>query len=313
MSRYDSAAKAFTSARLVVFERGWLSSNNVLFLPDRDGASVLVDSGYWSHQEQTVALVRRALGEGRLSRIVNTHLHSDHCGGNAELQRAFACEAWVPAGEERKAREWSEERLTYRATGQHCPRFDVHSAVVTGRALELGGRRWDVIASPGHDPESFALHQPELRLLISADALWENGFGVVFPELEGERAFDDVGRTLETLSSLAVDWVIPGHGRPFGNIAEALARARRRLASFQADPRKHATHASRVLVKFHLLEVQSQPFASLVDWIVSVPHMQRLHAEHFNARDLRWWAVELVRDLCSNMVARVEGDIVRNC
>jgi hypothetical protein len=26
-------------------------------------------------------------------------------------------------------------------------------------------------------------------LLLSADALWENGFGVIFPELDGESGF----------------------------------------------------------------------------------------------------------------------------
>jgi hypothetical protein len=33
-------------------------------------------------------------------------------------------------------------------------------------------------------------------VLISADALWENGFGVVFPELEGDDAFAIVAATL---------------------------------------------------------------------------------------------------------------------
>ena len=36
------------------------------------------------------------------------------------------------------------------------------------------------------------LYEPELELLISADALWENGFGIVFPELEGGSGFDAV-------------------------------------------------------------------------------------------------------------------------
>ena len=78
----------FSEAGLVVFERGWLSSNNVLFGGDDSVPATLVDSGYWTHQEQTEALLRRALGPDRqLGRLVNTHLHSDHCGGNERLQR----------------------------------------------------------------------------------------------------------------------------------------------------------------------------------------------------------------------------------
>jgi glyoxylase-like metal-dependent hydrolase (beta-lactamase superfamily II) len=42
-----------------VFERGWLSSNSILFIgPDE---TALVDTGYVTHAAQTVALVRRAI------------------------------------------------------------------------------------------------------------------------------------------------------------------------------------------------------------------------------------------------------------
>ena len=34
----------------------------------------------------------------------------------------------------------------------------------------------------GHDPHSVILFEPQDRILISADALWEAGFGVIFPD-----------------------------------------------------------------------------------------------------------------------------------
>jgi glyoxylase-like metal-dependent hydrolase (beta-lactamase superfamily II) len=67
-----------------VFERGWLSANNVL-LQDAHNAT-LVDSGYVTHQAQTLALVQHALQGRTLDQLANTHLHSDHCGGNQALQ-----------------------------------------------------------------------------------------------------------------------------------------------------------------------------------------------------------------------------------
>jgi glyoxylase-like metal-dependent hydrolase (beta-lactamase superfamily II) len=63
-----------------IFERGWLSANNIFLYGDADVS--LVDSGYCSHQELTVDLVSNALkqnGLKSLSKVVNTHLHSDHC------------------------------------------------------------------------------------------------------------------------------------------------------------------------------------------------------------------------------------------
>jgi glyoxylase-like metal-dependent hydrolase (beta-lactamase superfamily II) len=38
-----------------------------------------------------------------------------------------------------------------------------------------------VIAAPGHDPDSVMLLDRHHGVLIYADALRENGFGVVFP------------------------------------------------------------------------------------------------------------------------------------
>jgi glyoxylase-like metal-dependent hydrolase (beta-lactamase superfamily II) len=80
----NAASSAGLPANVVVFERGWLSSNNILFVGEDETA--LVDTGYATHAEQTLALVGSALGSRPLDRVLNTHLHSDHCGGNAALQ-----------------------------------------------------------------------------------------------------------------------------------------------------------------------------------------------------------------------------------
>ena len=49
----------------------------------------------------------------------------------------------------------------------------------------LGDLAWQALAVPGHDMDALALYNPEQRLLISGDALWQDGFGVVFAELLG--------------------------------------------------------------------------------------------------------------------------------
>ena len=268
---------------LTVFERGWLSSNNVLLHGSDGEAAVLVDSSHTLHGEQTVALLRQALAgqavqtgqtdpaDLKLATLLNTHLHSDHCGGNAAVQRAFGCRIVVPPGEHAAALAWDEDALSYRATGQICERFVPDACVAPGQTLAVGARRWQALAAPGHDPHSLILFDDAAGVLISADALWANGFGVVFPELDGEQAFEDVGRTLDLIESLHARCVIPGHGPPFSDIAGALQRARQRLAGFIADPARHARHAVRVLVKYHLLEVQRQPWPDFQRWFAAAP------------------------------------------
>ncbi len=299
-------------AGITVFERGWLSSNNVLLASEASSEAVLIDSGYASHAEQTVALVRNALKGRSLDRIVNTHLHSDHCGGNYALQQAFGCAIDVPSGETNKVDAWDEDALTYRATGQQCARFRRTGSIVVGDELMNGRLRWQVLAAPGHDPESIVLYEPDLQLLISADALWANGFGVVFPEIVGEPGFDDVRHTLEMLANLRVRCVIPGHGTPFADFEPAIDRAFKRLHSLAADPARHARHAAKVLIKFHLLEVQSCSIENLNRWLDQVPYIATMHRMHFAGIGMQRWRAELLSELANSGALNIEGTLVHN-
>jgi glyoxylase-like metal-dependent hydrolase (beta-lactamase superfamily II) len=243
-------------AALRVLERGWVSSNNIVFLGTQETA--VVDTGYVRHAGQTVALVRGALGTRTLDRIVNTHTHSDHIGGNAALTRAFPrARVQIPAGEAQVVRDWDEAALHLGPMGQECERFGFDATFDAGDTLVLGDLEWRALASPGHDMESLALYCAAERILISADALWENGFGILFPALTGEASAEAAiaaqRATLDAFAALAVDWVIPGHGSPFSDVGAALARAYGRLDYLAADPSRNARNAAKVALSFVLM------------------------------------------------------------
>jgi glyoxylase-like metal-dependent hydrolase (beta-lactamase superfamily II) len=296
---------------LHVFERGWLSSNNVL-LDDADGAT-LVDTGHSVHSEQTVALLRHCLDGKPLRHVINTHLHSDHCGGNAAVQREWAPDVRVPSGSLKAVQDWDEQALSYRPTRQRCDRYSAQGSVVPGQALRIGGRDWQVMAAPGHDPESVILFDARHGVLISADALWENGFGVVFPELDGAAAFDDVERVLDLIATLPVRIVIPGHGAPFTDVAAALGRARARLAGFRASPQRHLRHGAKVLLKYHMMEEREQAVPALREWLRDTPLMQSIWAGldrpegRFEA-----WGEQLLQEMLNGGVLGRRGDIVHD-
>ena len=262
---------------LAVFERGWLSSNNILLHGAEGEHATLIDSGYVTHAEQTLALVRHALRPGQtLAYIVNTHLHSDHCGGNASLARAFGARIVIPPGDADAVAAWDEDRLSYKLTNQQCERFAFDALLRPGESLRVGTRTWQAHAAPGHDPHSLILFDAHKGVLISADALWANGFGVVFPELDGAMGFDGVAATLNLIDSLDARLVIPGHGTPFDDVAGALQRARSRLAAFRAEPARHARHGIKALAKYHMLEVGSQPLPELLAWFAATPIAQQV-------------------------------------
>ncbi|MGK2897078.1 MAG: MBL fold metallo-hydrolase [Burkholderiaceae bacterium] len=296
---------------LHVLERGWLSSNGVLFLGAQSTA--LVDSGYCTHAEQTVALLAAGLQGRTLDRLVNTHLHSDHCGGNAALQGRWpALRTFIPPGLAAAVAAWDPVVLGYQPTGQSCPRFRHDALVLPGTEIELGDRAWQVHAAPGHDPDSVVLFEPRSRTLISADALWENGFGVVFPELEGEAAFDEVGSTFDLIERLGPHWVIPGHGPVFRFEAAVLGRARDRLQAFVRSPARHAHHAAKVLLKFRLLEFRQMAFTELVAWAAGTPHFQGIHRRFAAEVAMADWIELLTQELVRSKVLRRVGETLHD-
>ncbi len=279
-----------------VIERGWLSANQVVCLGADDSA--VVDSGYCTHAPQTVALIRQALGGRPLDRLLNTHLHSDHCGGNAELQAAWPeVRTWIPPGQADAVRAWDDTALSYAPTGQQCPRFRMDGVLVPGHTVTLADREWEIHAARGHDPHAVILFEPQSRTVLSADALWENGFGVVFPELEGLDAFDEVGDTLDLIERLDPAVVVPGHGRVFTDAGAALARARSRLAQFRAQPERHLRHALKVLVKFKLLELQRIETAAFCQWGAATPYVADMHRRHGGEQPFDAWFTALVDEL----------------
>jgi glyoxylase-like metal-dependent hydrolase (beta-lactamase superfamily II) len=279
-----------------VFERGWLSSNNILFIDDRKTA--LIDSGYATHATQTLALVQHALGKRPLDLLINTHLHSDHCGGNAILQQTYHCRTLIPATQAEFVREWAGDKLTFAATNQLCERFGFDGTLQSGDLLELGGLQWQALAAPGHDPHSLIFYCAEERILISADALWENGFGVIFPELEGESGFAEARVTLELIAGLDVRLVIPGHGAPFTDVNKALDTAFSRIDYFIADPVRNAQNAVKVMLKFLLLERQQIKLADLPELLRQGHFFQtanRLFMQQSEEELAQWAVAQLVR------------------
>src|SRR5215218_6905515 len=130
-----------------VLVRDWLSGNNVL-LKSRHGHT-LVDSGYSTHAPLTLALVARVLGQAPLARLVNTHGHSDHVGGNAAIHNAYGCPIAFPAAEAHLVERWDTKALLYDYADQHTPRFAVHERLSTGATHVWGDLEWRMLAAPG--------------------------------------------------------------------------------------------------------------------------------------------------------------------
>jgi glyoxylase-like metal-dependent hydrolase (beta-lactamase superfamily II) len=296
------------SIRVIV--RGMLNCNQVVLLAPGDNA--VIDSGYCTHRERTLELVAGPGGlDGEpLERLINTHCHTDHMGGNAALASALGCRITIPEGEAKNVRPWTAETGSLGRFGHRADPFNFDDTLRPGDRFEGAGFEWQVHGAPGHDMEALMFFEPRRRILVSGDALWRNGMGIVWPGKRANGAIDAALETLGRIERLDPAVVIPGHGDPFQDVGESIARSRSRLAAFAADPAKNARHVLKALFAFALLERESMPFAQIADYLARVPCYLEL-SEPFLGLDAAALARWLVPELESAGVVRLAGGVVR--
>ena len=298
--------------QLHVFVRDWLSANNIL-LKSGDG-HVLIDSGYVRHAPLTLALVASAQGIGSapLALLVNTHCHSDHIGGNAAIRARYGCPIALPEGEAEIIAEWNEKALLLGYCDQRADRFSADEFIRAGDTRVWGDLEWCAHAAPGHDMGALVFHNPEHGILISGDALWENGYGLVMPREIDPAALPAARATLEMLAKLDVRIVIPGHGEPFTDVAAALTRAFQRTTAFEADRLRIARHVLKALLTFALLDKQSMQLADLPEYLQRVGIYRDFNARFFHLPPAAL-AELLVGELERVGAVRRDGDSLRPC
>jgi hypothetical protein len=105
--------------------------------------------------------------------------------------------------------------------------------------------------------------------------------------------------------------VIPGHGAPFTDARAALARAVSRLDYLQADPRRNAENAVKVMLKFLLLERQHIALDDVAGMFAAIPVLATARERflHQESAELAVWAINA---LVRAGAARVDGAMLVN-
>jgi len=240
MATWDaSAPHSIELPGLAVLVRGWLHGNIVRIGPD------LVDTGYYTGFDALDSWL-----VGPVERIFLTHVHSDHSGGIAALRdRDSAVAVYGHPDAIAIVEPWDLERLWIDNTGQEIPRFSIDHPLPS--RVDIGGRGFDVIPAGGHATGGVCFVD-DAGVMISGDALWERGFGILNPVIDGPGVFDDAAGALDRIEEAAPRVVIPGHGAPFTDVRGALGRARVLLERMR-DPKDLRRRAFMGAVGFWVL------------------------------------------------------------
>ncbi len=236
----------------------WPASANVyLFRDDRGGALFDVGCGRPdSYRDLVDFLESEGLGLSDIHTVVLSHAHPDHMGAMRFIEKEASPEVVISSVDRPLADDprrlnytfdmglarhyFGEELIESMGLGFFdivdyfegmCPMSGaaVHRTVEDGDVLELGGRRFRVVLTPGHAPGHIALWDEEGGVLLSSDlvgqiAAWYS------PSSGGAAGFLD---SLERVERLEPRLILPAHGGPIADTAAAIRRTRRRILAVE--------------------------------------------------------------------------------
>jgi len=189
---------------------------------------VLIDPGHVTNElnERCLdhllsSMERDGIEAGDIGLIINTHSHPDHCEANQALIEMTRAKEKA-AGLQRARIALHQDEADYqKAVGEWFGRmfgreikFEPDLYLKEGE-LDLGGLKLEVLLSPGHSPGSICLYWRDMEVLITGDVVFFGSVGRTdFPGGDGEL----LKKSIERLSQLEVEYLLPGHSTEFGSI-----------------------------------------------------------------------------------------------
>ncbi|MDD3136658.1 MAG: MBL fold metallo-hydrolase [Methanoregula sp.] len=178
----------------------WISEGD-LYANSYIYGSVLVDAGV------TPMAVKPF--RDTIDTIVLTHCHYDHTAYVKEI--AHMCKAKVAIHRADATGLLDEMRCLSMHFGARPPGIVPDTMLADGDTI--GTLR--VLHTPGHTPGSICLWDEEAQVLISGDTVFTDGAFGRYDFLGGSR--QELARSLDRISALAVEGLYPGHGQPVDN------------------------------------------------------------------------------------------------
>ena len=185
---------------------------------------VLVDPGHIRNElgepcfdSLTQAMQKDGFRVEDVGLVINTHSHPDHFEASEIVAREGGALVTLSQEEDEFYRGEGIGREFYHVLGLKMPQATPFFYLKEGD-LSLGSNNkvnLRVLLTPGHSPGSVSLYWPEEKALISGDVVFFGSIGRTdFPG--GSPSL--LKKSIDTLSQLDVEYLVPGHSTEPGNI-----------------------------------------------------------------------------------------------
>jgi len=167
---------------------------------------IVVDTGTGEFFHQARQEIEKAVDPKRIKLIVNTHYHYDHTGGNKKFRD------WLksPIAAHKADRELIEKGKTLSESFHQVAKIvTIDQELRDGDIIHTENFNLSVIHTPGHSAGSICLYEPDKKILISGDMLFDGTVGRT--DLPGGN-YNETRFSLEKLDKMNIQYLFPGHG-----------------------------------------------------------------------------------------------------
>lgn len=186
--------------------------------------------------------------------VLNSHTHFDHTGSNWQFANILGLDTPYTRQNEVGAthEQVQEVVIPERFCGNPPPGFEpgkyeirpfrISRFVKDGEVIDLGGRRLEVIRTPGHAPDALCLLDRKNKLLFTGDTFYAGPIFLYVPETN----LADYERSVERLVKLVpqLDLLLTGHNFP-AEKPEMLVRLRDAFEQIRAGTARYRMDGDR--------------------------------------------------------------------
>ena len=186
--------------------------NTYIVYDEQSKDAVIVDPGMY-YEEENKAVESFISDNGlRLTAVINTHMHLDHCFGAKFLHDKYGVGVSAHASDAPLGQSLPEQCRRFGIN--NCKEgLDIARPLADGDTICIGDSVLNVIHIPGHSPGGIALYCPRQKFVIVGDSLFKGSIGRT--DLEGGNQEVLVRAIRKGLLTLPDDTVVlSGHGEP---------------------------------------------------------------------------------------------------
>jgi glyoxylase-like metal-dependent hydrolase (beta-lactamase superfamily II) len=164
--------------------------------------------------------------------VVNSHTHNDHVGDNWRFSDVYGMDTEFTRTNAQGSKDDAQAEIApgeicgdlptgFDASNYGTKAFHISHWLHDGDKIDLGGRILDVIATPGHTPDSIALLDAKNGLLLTGDTFYPGPIFLYRPETD----LNAYVASVERLASLAprLQLLLPSHNVPVAD-PQSLSR-----------------------------------------------------------------------------------------